>query len=168
MFYVFCEQRWSWNSFFFFFSSRRRHTRSLRDWSSDVCSSDLGLLGEVDPISAKHLVRITTGKMRLGIGDPTVLDALSFARRGDRSLRPMLEAAYNRTSDLGLIARTLWAGDESAVEALTVTVGRPIRSQLAERLPDPEAVIKRLGLVGVQPKYDGFRVQIHRDGERVS
>src|SRR5690349_6645038 len=35
---------------FFFFSSRRRHTRSLRDWSSDVCSSDLGgvvaLVGE--------------------------------------------------------------------------------------------------------------------------
>src|SRR5690349_1240323 len=28
---------------FFFFSSRRRHTRSLRDWSSDVCSSDLTL-----------------------------------------------------------------------------------------------------------------------------
>src|SRR5215204_5463428 len=28
-------------SFFFFFSSRRRHTRSLCDWSSDVCSSDL-------------------------------------------------------------------------------------------------------------------------------
>src|SRR5207249_9659066 len=27
---------------FFFFSSRRRHTRSKRDWSSDVCSSDLG------------------------------------------------------------------------------------------------------------------------------
>src|SRR5476651_1146302 len=29
--------------FFFFFSSRRRHTRYWRDWSSDVCSSDLGL-----------------------------------------------------------------------------------------------------------------------------
>src|SRR5260221_3076604 len=29
---------------FFFFSSRRRHTRSLCDWSSDVCSSDLKLL----------------------------------------------------------------------------------------------------------------------------
>src|SRR5215475_7304103 len=28
-------------SFFFFFSSRRRHTRFSRDWSSDVCSSDL-------------------------------------------------------------------------------------------------------------------------------
>src|SRR5215217_3493012 len=32
-------------SFFFFFSSRRRHTRYWRDWSSDVCSSDLGLGG---------------------------------------------------------------------------------------------------------------------------
>src|SRR5438445_4053888 len=30
--------------FFFFFSSRRRHTRYWRDWSSDVCSSDLGQL----------------------------------------------------------------------------------------------------------------------------
>src|SRR5690349_24760235 len=30
--------------FLFFFSSRRRHTRSLRDWSSDVCSSDLGVI----------------------------------------------------------------------------------------------------------------------------
>src|SRR5689334_24402799 len=32
--------------FFFFFSSRRRHTRWNCDWSSDVCSSDLHLLGE--------------------------------------------------------------------------------------------------------------------------
>src|SRR5438034_5983211 len=31
--------------FFFFFSSRRRHTRSLCDWSSDVCSSDLDCSG---------------------------------------------------------------------------------------------------------------------------
>src|SRR2546429_6313512 len=31
--------------FFFFFSSRRRHTRCSRDWSSDVCSSDLAAVG---------------------------------------------------------------------------------------------------------------------------
>src|SRR3989449_482859 len=38
-----------WYFFFFFFSSRRRHTRCSRDWSSDVCSSDLlKLKGEVD------------------------------------------------------------------------------------------------------------------------
>src|SRR5687768_18249310 len=32
---------WYFFFFFFFFSSRRRHTRCSRDWSSDVCSSDL-------------------------------------------------------------------------------------------------------------------------------
>ena len=122
------------------------------------------LLGDLDAASAKHLVRITLGKMRLGIGDPTVLDALSFAKKGDRSLRPVLEAAYNRSSDLGLIAKTLWAQGLEAIKAIKVTVGKPLRSQLAERLPNPEAVIKKLGLVGVQPKYDGFRVQIHKDG----
>jgi DNA ligase-1 len=125
------------------------------------------LLQEVDPTSAKHLVRMALGRLRLGIGDPTVLDALSFARKGDRSLRPLLEAAYNRTSDLGMIAKTFWSGGEGEVNALKVTVGRPIRSQLAERLPNPEAVIKRLGLVAVQPKYDGIRVQIHKDGSAV-
>jgi DNA ligase 1 len=125
------------------------------------------LLNQVDPISAKHLVRIALGRLRLGIGDPTVLDALSFARKGDRSLRPLLEGAYNRVSDLGLIAKTFWSGEEDQVNALKVTVGRPIRSQLAERLPNPEAVIKRLGLVAVQPKYDGIRVQIHKNGSEV-
>ena len=125
------------------------------------------LLKQVDPNSAKHLVRIALGRLRLGIGDPTVLDGLSFAKKGDRSLRPVLEGAYNRTSDLGMIAKTFWSGGEVAVNALKVTVGRPIRSQLAERLPNPEAVIKRLGLVAVQPKYDGIRVQIHKQGSTV-
>ena len=126
------------------------------------------LLVDLDSTSAKHLVRITLGKMRLGIGDPTVLDALSFAKRGDRSLRPILEAAYNRTSDLGLIARTLWDAGEAGLDALKVTAGHPLRPQLAERLPNPEAVIKKLGTVGVQPKYDGLRVQIHKNADDVS
>ncbi len=128
----------------------------------------IGLLNDLDAISAKHLVRITLGKMRLGIGDPTVLDALSFARKGDRTLRPVLEGAYNRTSDLGLIARTLWDTGEAGLEALKVRAGHPLRPQLAERLPNPEAVIKKLGMVGVQPKYDGLRVQIHKEGQEVS
>jgi DNA ligase-1 len=126
------------------------------------------LLVDLDSTSAKHLVRITLGRMRLGIGDPTVLDALSFAKRGDRSLRPILEAAYNRTSDLGLIAQTFWDAGEAGLDALKVRAGHPLRPQLAERLPNPEAVIKKLGTVGVQPKYDGLRVQIHKSAAQVS
>src|SRR5262247_4627232 len=40
----------------FFFSSRRRHTRCLSDWSSDVCSSDLTLLGLDKLLEAQLLV----------------------------------------------------------------------------------------------------------------
>src|SRR2546421_708775 len=40
---------------FFFFSSRRRHTRSDRDWSSDVCSSDLTVFLALSPITAAAL-----------------------------------------------------------------------------------------------------------------
>src|SRR6266498_1923504 len=43
------------NLFFFFFSSRRRHTRCGRDWSSDVCSSDLGQLLEVPVLELAEL-----------------------------------------------------------------------------------------------------------------
>src|SRR6266568_4721930 len=125
------------------------------------------VIAAIDPASAKHLVRMALGRLRLGVGDPTVLDALSFAKKGDRSLRPLLEGAYNRVSDLGLIAKTFWSGGEDEVNALKITVGRPIRSQLAERLPNPEAVIKKLGLVAVQPKYDGIRMQIHKNGSEV-
>ena len=130
-------------------------------------STFAALLQSLDAGSAKHLVRMALGRLRLGIGDPTVLEALSFARKGDRSLRPVLEAAYNRTSDLGLIARTFWTEGEKGVEALKITVGRPIRPQLAERLPNPEAVIQKLGPVVVQPKYDGVRVQVHKTGAQV-
>lgn len=126
-----------------------------------------GLLGKVDAISAKHLVRIPLGNTRLGIGDPTILDALATAKLGDKSNRKNLEGAYNRTSDLGLIAKTLWEKDLSAVEKLEVRVGSPIRSELCERLPTPEKVIEKMGEVDVQYKYDGFRVQIHKVGKSV-
>lgn len=115
------------------------------------------LLTKLDPISAKHLVRIPLGNTRLGIGDPTVLDALATAKLGDKTKRKLLEGAYNRTSDLGLIAKTLWEKGLAGVEKLDVRVGSPIRSELCERLPNPEKAIEKMGEVDAQYKYDGFR-----------
>src|ERR1035437_8598068 len=125
------------------------------------------LLKKLDPISAKHLVRIPLGNTRLGIGDPTVLDALATAKLGDKSQRKLLEGAYNRTSDLGLIAKTLWDNGLPAVQKLELRVGYPVRSELCERLPNPQKVIEKMEVVDVQLKYDGFRVQIHKSGDEV-
>ncbi len=127
-----------------------------------------GLLKHIDPISAKHLVRIPLGASRLGIGDPTVLDGFALAKLGDRKNRKELEGAYNKTSDLGVIGEVLWAKGLEGVRKLGVTVGRPIRPQLAERLPDTKTVLEKFGgEAHVQYKYDGFRVQIHKDGDKI-
>src|SRR5439155_15374055 len=48
-------------SIFFFFSSRRRHTRWPRDWSSDVCSSDLGLASINVAVDACNVVSLHSG-----------------------------------------------------------------------------------------------------------
>src|SRR2546428_2809054 len=118
------------------------------------------LLTRVDGVSAKYVVRILLGNLRLGIGDATVLDALAKARWNDVKKRKLLEGAYHKTSDLGLIARTIYEqpdeGEaERGVTALDIQVGKPVHSQLAERLPSAAAIIARLGVVGAQHKYDG-------------
>jgi DNA ligase 1 len=125
------------------------------------------LLRQVDPLGAKHLVRIPLGQLRLGIGDPTILDALSVAQQGDKRLRPTLEAAYNRISDLGLLAHMLRTQGTTAVAAVTIRPGNPVRPALAERLPDAKAILARLGPCLVEPKFDGFRLQVHRAGDEV-
>lgn len=130
------------------------------------------LLEHMDPHAAKHLVRIPLGNTRLGIGDPTVLDGLSVALLGDKKKRKLLEKAYNETSDLGLIGKTLLTKGLEEVQKLTVHVGQPIRSELCERLPNPEKVFAKMSDGGqgvhVTPKYDGFRVQIHKNGDEIS
>src|SRR5260221_2545110 len=131
------------------------------------------LLTRVDSVSAKYVVRILLGNLRLGIGDATVLDALAKARWNDAKKRKLLEGAYHKTSDLGLIARTVFehSGEEEAeraVAALDIQVGKPVHSQLAERLPSAQAIIAKMRTVEAQYKYDGLRAQIHKDGKQVT
>jgi len=126
-----------------------------------------GLLKDLDSTSAKHLVKITLSKLRLGIGDATVLDALSQAKTGDKSHRKVLEEAYNKTSDLGFVAKTYWSRGIEAIKKVELQVGKPLRPALAERLPNAEAMVKKMGATfAVEPKYDGFRNQVHlKDGQ---
>ena len=126
-----------------------------------------GLLKNLDSTSVKHLVKIILSKLRLGIGDATVLDALSQAKIRDKSHRKVLEEAYNKTSDLGFVAKTYWSKGIEAIKKVELQVGKPLRPALAERLPNAEAMVKRMGATfAVEPKYDGFRNQIHlKDGK---
>src|SRR5687768_17820026 len=65
--------------FFFFFSSRRRHTRCSRDWSSDVCSSDLakakvGILTQGTPEGKRAAAVLKSELAGVGQGDTVVFE----------------------------------------------------------------------------------------------
>lgn len=121
------------------------------------------LIHELDPLSAKFVVRIILGKLRLGFSDMTLVDALSWMHVGDKSIRKVLEHAYNICADIGLIAYELKKNGVNAIENMSIHVGVPIRPAAADRLPSAEAIIEKLGPCVVQPKLDGFRLQVHVD-----
>jgi len=125
-----------------------------------------GLLAQATPLEARYLLRLVTGSLRLGIGTPTILDALAVVLAGGRGDRPVLERAYNICCDLGLVASTLAAGGLVAVEQLKVRPGNPVRAMLAQRLPEAEDILARLGgRCAAEYKYDGIRVQAHRTAD---
>ena len=126
-----------------------------------------GLLADATPKEARYIVRIVTGRLRLGVADMTVLDALAQAFTGSRENRPILERAYNLSSDLGAVARAVAEGGLEAVKGFTIQLGRPVRCMLAERLPSPEEIIKKLGKAAAEWKMDGLRMQIHKDGDKI-
>ncbi|OLD34747.1 MAG: ATP-dependent DNA ligase [Crenarchaeota archaeon 13_1_40CM_2_52_14] len=120
------------------------------------------LLGKASPTEAKYITRMALGRLRLGVADMTLLDALAISLGGGKESRLTLERAYNRSSDLGYVARTLATGGMKAIESLKVTVGRPIRPMLAERLSEAKAILEKMnGECAAEYKYDGLRIQAH-------
>lgn len=121
------------------------------------------LVRSMEPISAKYLSRMIIGKMRLGLNDKSVLDSISWATVGDKSIRDALDRAYGVRSDLGEIAR-IALDNYKKLDNLVIETGLPVASKLVEREKSVEALFNRFphGLY-VQPKYDGLRAQIHYD-----
>ncbi|HEX9239155.1 MAG TPA: ATP-dependent DNA ligase [Candidatus Bathyarchaeia archaeon] len=127
------------------------------------------LLGKAFPTEARYITRMALGRLRLGVADMTILDALAISLGGGKESRGTLERAYNRSSDLGYVARTLAVGGMEAIESLKVTLGRPIRPMLAERLSDAKAIlIKMNGECAAEYKYDGLRIQAHVSAKEVT
>ena len=128
-----------------------------------------GLLTRATPKEAKYILRIVTGSLRVGIADMTVLDALAIAYGGGKEAKDALERAYNISSDLGKVARTVAEKGLRGIERFEVSVGNPIRPMLAERLGSPEEILEKLsGKCALEYKYDGERVQAHKKGDAIT
>jgi len=119
------------------------------------------LLNEVDSLSCKYIVRIPLGKLRLGFSELTILDALSWMMVKSKSKRKEIEEIYNVRADIGQMAKLIKSKGLSGLKGIGIQVGVPVMPALCQRLPNAEEIIKKMGQVAVEPKYDGTRLQIH-------
>ena len=151
------------------FNTLRRIALTTGEGSRDIKIKLLaGLLADAKPKEAKYIVRFVEGRLRLGIGDATIMDALAIVYAGSQSFRPTIERAYNLRADLGLIAKILASKGVEELKKITPQVGIPIRPMLAERLNDPMEILKKTGGKAiVEYKYDGERAQIHKKDNNV-
>ncbi len=123
------------------------------------------LFSRAKPEEAKYIARFVIGRLRLGVADMTILDALSDAYKVPREA---LERAYHIYPDLGYIAKMVAQEGQDALAKIHVTPGVPIQPMLAERLSTPAEILAKLGGIAmVEYKYDGERAQVHKtkDGE---
>lgn len=121
------------------------------------------LLKKVDDLSAKYIVRMIMGQLRLGFSDKTLLDAFSWTLHGDKSARTALDDVYQRHPDIGAIGSAVLRGGVEEAQKLDASLGVPIVPALCDRLKTTTEMIEKMGEVYVDPKYDGTRLQIHWD-----
>lgn len=127
----------------------------------------LDLLNNADGVEVRYLLRIVTGKMRIGVADMTIADAIAVAF-GSKEKSDLVERAYNIMPDLAELAYRAMAGGIDSLSSIKVTPGIPIRSMLAERLPSLGEILTKMdGRFAIEYKYDGLRTQVHKNGDEV-
>jgi DNA ligase-1 len=125
------------------------------------------LLKQAVPIEGRYIIRLTLGRLRLGVAAPTIIEAVARREEDSKQARRIIERAYNICSDLGLVLSTLTKEGLPALEKFKVRVGSPVRPMLAERLPSAEKIIQKIGTCEIEAKLDGFRCQVHLKGGKV-
>src|SRR5216683_8368854 len=141
------------NIFFFFFSSRRRHTRSDRDWSSDVCSSDLS--HEQEARDAIAMLEPLAAQSR----SPVLEIDLRFARAlvaDDREAELLFQAAISEDTSLPLMV---------ARSQLAYGIWLRRQRRVAESRAPLRAAREAFLAIGATPLAERARRELRASGE---
>jgi DNA ligase-1 len=118
-----------------------------------------GLVNRAAPIGARYLSRLVLSEMRIGVGEGTIRDAVADAF--DVPV-PAVERALQVTNDYGAVAVRARDEGEAGLDAVDLSVGRPVRAMLAQT-GTAVGALESWGEAAVETKFDGARVQIHHD-----
>ena len=115
-------------------------------------------------IGKKYIARLAEGTMRLGAGDMTILNALSVSFFGSKKKKTELEHAYNISSDIGFVAKVLKESGLEGVKNIKITINRPIKAMLAQRVSKFEEIRHKIKShdISAEEKFDGERIQAHK------
>ncbi len=124
------------------------------------------LLAAASPEEAQYVIRTCLEELRVGVGSGAIRDAIAQAF----DISPeIVEGAYNLTTDFGIVAATARKKGESGLKKIEIQVGRPIKVMLAQRVKDMEEGFARVGRPAqLERKYDGFRMQVDKDGDKIT
>jgi len=125
-----------------------------------------GLVARATEDERALLGRIITGEMRTGVSDGLVLEAIALAAGAD-------PAAARRAAlflgDLSAVATLARAGGAAGLATVTPRLFVPLSPMLAGIASDLETILAAHGgRTALEFKYDGARIQLHRDGDRVA
>ncbi|MHA1358036.1 MAG: ATP-dependent DNA ligase [Candidatus Helarchaeota archaeon] len=126
------------------------------------------LLRNADAIEGKWILRTVLGKLRFGIADQTILDALALAFTGSKENKQIIERGYNIYPNLGKIAKRLAENGLNSIKSMKIEIFVPVRMMLAQRLSSIEDILEKLGgKCACEYKYDGERIQIHKSDGKI-
>ncbi len=123
------------------------------------------LFNSSSPEEVSYIARLAVEELRIGVGEGIVRDAISKAFDVPAE---EIERAFMLSNDLGLVASSAREGGRDAVLSLGLKLNRPIRMMLAQITPSLDAALSEIGTAAVEWKFDGARVQIHKEGDNIT
>ena len=124
----------------------------------------LELLSQASATEAKYLTRTITEELRIGVGDGIIRDAIAQAFDIDKKV---VERAQMLTNDFSVVARTALLEGAGGLAKLNLTPGTPVKPMLAQLSPPVAEIIPEMGTAICETKYDGIRLQVHRNGNEI-
>jgi DNA ligase-1 len=122
------------------------------------------LLTNAEPIEAKYLVRTMLGELRVGVAEGLLRDAIA---RTFGTTPQMVERAYMLSNDFGRVALIAAREGEEGLKQVSMKVGVPIKPMLAQIAPSLEKALVDVERPSLEIKYDGARIQVHKEGDHV-
>ncbi len=123
------------------------------------------LLSCARPMEIVYTTRLAIEELRIGVGEGIVRNAISLAFNVSAEL---VERGYMLTNDLGLVACTAKKEGAPGLLKLNVVLGRPLKMMLAQVGEGIKEAIEEMDSVAVEWKFDGARVQIHKNGNKIT